>query len=493
VSYWRGAKCNKNPGPFRRFPGTGKGSRLSKSMDYPEKRLYTSGNLYFLTPMTQRALLLTAIVALSFALAVPAQVPTLSLQDAIRQAVGNNFGLDLARDQTEAAAADRAGGVGAFLPSASASLTNRGDLEGGPSRTSAGASANWVLFNGFQDYNGYRRLKAQEKSTRLEERQSLESLLETVVVSYYDIVQSKQSLAAIRQLLAVSQERATLSQARLEVGAGSRLDQLQSLADLNADSSAFLDAATAMAKAKVRLNQVLARESTLDFDVADSIPLESSPPLDEWRKGLPENNSSIAAARMNRNAAVSGLAAARGGWLPSLTTGVSYNTVPEALNSAAASTSTGGSTESDSWGYSVNLSIPLFDRLGTPTSVRKAKVGVRSSETRIKQAESQAVSDFEQARSQFETAVRRISLEERNLQVSRLQAEAAQERYKLGASSPLEFRDAQTRLLSAEGRLISARQSAKQSEVALQRLAGLLVRQTLGPAKDEDADSAGGK
>ncbi len=86
--------------------------------------------------------------------------------------------------------------------------------------------------------------------------------------------------------------------------------------------------------------------------------------------------------------------------------------------------------------------------------MRTAQVGVRSGETRVKQAESQAASEFEQARSQFETAVRRISLEERNLQVSRLQAEAAQERYKLGASSPLEFRDAQTRLLdySAEAR-----------------------------------------
>jgi outer membrane protein len=208
--------------------------------------------------------------------------------------------------------------------------------------------------------------------------------------------------------------------------------------------------------------------------------------LEDWRKGLPDNNASIAAARMNRSAASSGLAAARGKWLPSLNTGVSYNTTPEAFNS-------GPTAGSEGWRYNVNLSIPLFDRLGTPTAVRNAKLGLRSGETRVKQAESQAASDFEQARSQFETALRRISLEERNLQVSRLQAEAAQERYKLGASSPLEFRDAQTRLLDAEGRLISARQSAKQSEVALQRLAGVLIRQAPADAQSKNADSAGGK
>ena len=455
-------------------------------MDYPEKPLYLGGNLYFFTPMTKCAYLLIAIVALSCARGVSAQAPTLSLQEAIQLAVENNFGLGLARDQSDVAAANRAGGVGAFLPSASASVTHGGDLDGGSGRTGLGASASWEIFNGFQDFNGYQRLKAQEKSTRLEERQSLESLLETVVLSYYDIVQLKQRLTAISQLLAVSKERATLSQARLEVGAGSRLDQLQSLANLNADSSAFLDASASLVQTKVRLNQVLAREPSLDFDVGDSIPLAAAPPLEEWRKGLSGNNSSIAAARMNKHAAVSGLAAARGRWLPSLNSGVSYSTTPEALNS-------GTDAASEGWRYSVNLSIPLFDRLGTPTAVRTAKVGVRSSETRVKQAESQAASEFEQARSRFETAMRRISLEERNLQVSRLQAEAAQERYKLGASSPLEFRDAQTRLLDAEGRLISARQGAKQSEVALQRLAGLLVRQSMGAAKDKDADSAGGK
>lgn len=456
-------------------------------MDYPEKRLNGVVNLYFLTPMTIRASVLIAIMAMSSVRPIRAQAPTLALQEAIQAAVENNFGLALSRDQTEAAAVNRVGGTGSFLPSASASISNSGRLGGNATgETSLGASANWLIFNGFQDYHGYRRLLAQEKSARLQERLSLESLLETVVVSYYDIVQLKQRLAAIRQLLAVSQERATLSQAKLEVGAGSRLDQLQSLADLNEDSSSYLNSSAALAQAKVRLNQVLAREPSLNFDVADTIPLDAAPPLEEWRKGLPENNASIAAARMNRDAAVYGLAAARGRWLPSLNTGISYNNTPEAFNS-------GPTAGSEGWRYNVNLSIPLFDRLGTPTAVRNARLGVRSGETRVKQAESQAASDFEQARSQFETAMRRISLEARNLQVSRLQAEAAQERYKLGASSPLEFRDAQTRLLDAEGRLISARQSAKQSEAALQRLAGMLVRQAPAGAQSEKADSAGGK
>jgi outer membrane protein TolC len=83
-----------------------------------------------------------------------------------------------------------------------------------------------------------------------------------------------------------------------------------------------------------------------------------------------------------------------------------------------------------------------------------------------------------------------VALEERNLEVSRLQAEAARERYRLGASSPLEFRDAQTRLLDSRSRLSAARQETKAAELALKRLAGALVREA--PAGGTAADPSTG-
>ena len=428
-------------------------------------------------------LLLGLTAGLGFAQA-PAGRPELSLSEAIRIALENNLSLSLAQDQTAQAANAREAGAGNFLPSASASLSNSGPLplNGTAPVTTLGASANWLVFDGFQDYHAYRRLQSQEKTASLQERMSVESLLETVVVAYYDLVQQKQRLAAINDLLTVSQERARLAQAKLEVGAGSKLDQLQSMADLNQDSSTFLSQSVAMATAKVRLNQVLARDAALDFDVADSIPLEPSLPLDAWGKNLKDNNASIAAAKAQKNASAYGVEEARGRWLPSLNTGIGYSTAPEALNSSRAVTGR------DGFSYSVNLSVPLFDRLATPTAVRQAKLGLRGDETRLRQAEDQAAADFEQARRQYEIGRRQIALEERNLQVARLQAEAALERYKVGVTSPLEFRDAQTKLLDAEGRWITARQSVKQSEAARQRLAGALIKQV--PAQ---ANPPGGK
>ncbi len=421
---------------------------------------------------TTQALATLAIAAWAWS---PASAqPLLTLDEAIRLSLRNNYSLSLSQDQAAVAAVNLEGGRGNFLPSASAALSNSGKLDGTGSETTVEASANWVVFNGFQNVHAYQQLESLDRSARLDERAALEGLMESVMNAYYDIVQQKQRLASIHDLLSVSEERGKLASAKLEIGAGSRLDQLQSVADLNEDSSSFLTQGVSLRKAKVKLNQLMAREPSLDFQVADSIPLEGSQPLDDWRKALLENNSTLAAARARRDAAISGIGVARANWFPTLNTGVTYASSPAALNSNAAARN-GGVT------YRVDLSVPIFDKFATPTGVRRAKLGLHQEETRVKQAESDAVGEFEQVRSQFESGLRQSALEERNLQVAKLQEEGALERYRAGASSSLEFRTAQQRLLDAEVRLITARQSAKQAEVALRRLSGLLVRQAPSP------------
>jgi outer membrane protein TolC len=365
---------------------------------------------------------------------------------------------------------NRKTGVGPFLPSLSASAGHSGSLEDSASyQSTVGASLKMMVFDGFQSDHAYRRLQSQERATALAERSAVEGVVESVLVSYFEIVRQKRRLEAIRDLLAISEERAKLAQARMELGAGSKLEQLQSLADLNADSSSFLSQEMGLRESKIRVNSLLARDPGLDFDVVDSIPLEAPLPLEEWRIGLPENNAAILQADAQRKAGASGLKQAQGARWPDVNAGLSYSTQPEALN------------PSDSYGgredvrYSVNLSLPLFDRLQTRRSVGNSRLELRQSETRFRQEREEVNADFEQASRRHAVGLRQVALEERNLEAARLQAEAARERYRVGSSSPLEFRDAQRRLLDAQSRLVSARQDTKLAELALKRLAGKLV------------------
>lgn len=415
---------------------------------------------------TMKLLLLMAAAAIAQAPDAPAPAePLLTPDQAVRIGLEHNHSLSLARDEVAIARNNRQAGIGPFLPDLGANARHNGVIGESDNVTSVGASAGLIIFDGFQSWHAYQRLKTQEASARLDERLQIEATLESILTGYFGIVQQERRLDAIRELLAVSEERARLAQARMEVGAGSRLEQLQALSDLNADSSSFLSQSVAIREAKVRLNLLLGRNPQTSFQVQDSIPLEAGLPVGAWRDRLGEANADILLARARRKAASHGLKEARSGYYPDLNASLSYGTLVEDLDQEPTLT------------YGLSLSVPLFDRLRTRRDVGNARLALRQGETRIKQQEQLIRGEFEQAVERHASGLRRVALEERNLEVSRLQAEAARERYRLGASSPLEFRDAQTRLLDSQSRLAAARQETKAAELALKRLAGALVRE----------------
>jgi outer membrane protein TolC len=395
--------------------------------------------------------------------------PLLTAEDAVRIGLANNFSLSLVRDQTAQAVLNRQGGVAPFLPTATANANHGGELgTDTPALTTVGVSANLQLFNGFQSTFAYKRLKTQESAATLREEAAVEAMVESILSAYYEMARQKLQRAALREALSVSQERANLARARQEVGAGSRLEFLQAQADLNADSSALMSQENTAREARFRLNGLLARDPAIEFDVPDTIPVASGLTLDAWRSDLSSRNVTIREARAQVKASEYSVKESRGAYLPTVTGGLGYNTAPEALNSTP-------STGSDAVTYSLNLSVPLFTGGRTRQSVGTSRITLRQQETSLKQVEQNIRTEFAQAEGRYASGLRQIALEERNIEVSRLQAEAARERFRIGSSSSLEFRDAQQRLVDARVRLATVRQSVKLSELALKRLAGVLT------------------
>lgn len=399
---------------------------------------------------------------------ITASVDTnLTLTDAIQIAVESNYSLALSKDQFEIAQTNQEGGTGQYLPSATMSVTKRGEVSSSPSQTTFSGDINWVIFDGLQNFYGVRQLKKLAQSAELEVQSNVEALTEKVIVAYYSIVEQKQRLKVITELIAVSEERNKLATAKFEIGSGTKLEQLQAAADLNQDSSNYLEQTVTLTKAKINLNQLLARKVDTQFEVMDSIPLGTPLLLQNWPQLILEKNTALKVAKVNRNAALAKLNQAKGKWSPSLTAGISYSAAPSAVNSPTA-------TQEGKTTYSANVSLPLFDKLITPTSVRVAKIETRQKETLIKQTEANIFAEYAQTKVEYQAGQAQIKLEDRNLQVARLQANAALEKYRAGSSSSVEFRDAQRILLDAELRLISAKQNVKRSETILMRLSGQL-------------------
>ena len=240
--------------------------------------------------------------------------PLLTPDEAVHLALEKNFSLSLARDQTAEAVVNRQSAIGPFLPGASASVNTSGNLKDSVTRqTTVGAALNWQIFEGFQSYHAYRRLKSSEKAAEWQERLAVETTVEAVLNAYYGVVLQKQLLAAIQEKTGVTEDQAKLAQAKAGVGSGSHLDALQAIATLNEDSSSLLSQQVALHEAKIQLNQLLARAPETDFEVSDSIPVETGLPVEKWRATLADDNSTVLQAQARRNAATSGLGEARAG------------------------------------------------------------------------------------------------------------------------------------------------------------------------------------
>lgn len=397
--------------------------------------------------------------------------PLLTSAEALRIAMRNNFSISLARDQTAGATVNRQSALGPFLPGISASANTSGNLTDSITRrTTVGVSANWQIFSGFQSYNAYQRAKSTERSAELQERSAIETTVESVLNGYYNVVLQKQLLAATRELLGVAQDQVRLAKINSEIGAGSKLDEWTSVASLNEDSSSFLAQETSLRQSKVLLNQLLARDPSLEFEVIDSIPLETGFSPEGLRASLPENNATLLQARAQKEAAASGLQQAKGQRWPSLDAGVDYSATPSGLNSS----NTPGINDGNGT-YSVKLSVPIFDQLQTRQAVSVARLQLRSGETQVRQVEENVLGEFEVNRRKYLSGLQQVALEERNLEVSKLQAGAANEQFKIGKITALDLRAANQLLLGAQSRLVTARQNTRQSELALKRLAGKLV------------------
>jgi outer membrane protein TolC len=75
----------------------------------------------------------------------------------------------------------------------------------------------------------------------------------------------------------------------------------------------------------------------------------------------------------------------------------------------------------------------------------------------------------------FTTSLKRIALEEGNLEGAQTQVTVALESYRLGITTAIELRDVQQSLIDAENRLLLAQYEAKLAELQLKWLAGRLV------------------
>ena len=456
-------------------------------MNYRKKNILVPFFLSFMKMVRIQTLLL--IIGSTLAMITrPVQAQdTISLAEVIATGLEQNFSIRLARIDATIAENNNTLGKAGFLPTLTATGTKSwtvnntkleffsGDVREGKNAHSdnfnPNATLTWTIFDGFNMWISKKRLNELENMGEIQARIAVEENVIRMVAAYYQIVQQEMLLDVIREALSLSLERKKLSEARIRYGADSKLDLLQALSDLDADSARLLQAENLVQQLKADLNVLMGRDPQTSFFVKKDIPVAESLLMEPLLEKSLENNAVLLAARSNTKLASLGTKQAMGNFFPRLSFYTAYN-----YNISHAQIGIMKQNKSYGYTYGLTASFPLFEGFNRNTDLKNARLLQQSAEISYQAQELALRSDVYKTYRDYSTALALIRMETRNLEMVRENVAIAAEKYRLGTLSAIDLRTVQQKQIDAESRLISAKVQAKQAEQELLRLSGELYK-----------------
>ena len=414
--------------------------------------------------------------------------PTLSLQDCIHTGLDRNLSLQVVRNQQTISSNNVTLGNAGYLPGLSLRGQQSGTLNNTDqhytdgstiSRTgvhntlsNASISLGWTLFDGFRVQTTYERLETLRGMGELSTRMSVENLVSRIAAEYYNFIQQQRLLDNLKYAVDLSRERVRIDEERYLIGSGSKLQLLQAQVFLNADSSRLSRQHEVVRASRIRLNELMALEDLNNpLQAADTIiPLKSLLILNNLKEEALRSNTSLLIASQNQTISELDRRLIASSAYPFVTFnsgyGVNYNTF-----------GAGTLTRQQTLGmnYGVTVGITIFDGLNQRRRMNNATIEIENRQLIYQEVENGVMADLYTIYNAYLNNLRLLEMEAQNLNVANETLEIAIERYRLGALSGLELREAQKSLLEAEERLLSIQYQAKLAEISLLQIAGRVM------------------
>ncbi len=410
----------------------------------------------------------------------------LTLQSAIDQAIKNNLQIQIARTDAEIAANNNYAGNAGMLPSITfnagdnpAVSSIRQEFTNGTviERNNVASNAfntnialNYTLFDGARMFAARERLKALDELGQLELKTSVQNLMSDVIRQYSYITTQEKYLAVLRELLNVSEARMQLTETRSKAGLANQSDIYLALLDRESRQQAINSQLAAIRNAYTELNVLLHFPADTAYRVSpdvESVAELTREMLDSRIQNNPEfleSDQRVSVALQTRKE----IAAAR---LPRIGLSATYGY-------SISQSQAGFSLYNQSFGPAalLNLTVPLFNGNTLRRNFENAELFYERSKLEQESDRQRIHADYEQAWTLYSTAIEQVKMDEVNVITAEKYLTSMEERYRLGESTVIEFREAQRSYEETTYRLITNKYLLKLAETDLLRLTGQLIR-----------------
>ena len=428
---------------------------------------------------------------------ITAQDILLTKEEAIEQALEQNFNILVARNDVKIADNNKNILNSGYLPSltgiagadynrddSTIEFPGQVDEDGNPrpdvtldkaesQRYNAGLNLDYTLFDGLGRLYNYRILKEQYNLSELQARQTIELTIVELMSVYYEVARLSENENVQQEALDISKDRITRLEYAFEYGQATKLDILNAEVDLTNDSINLLNTQRLLKNTKRDLNVVLNRDLTHTFAVDTTVRFLPELEIDVILESASANNVTVLQTESNLAINDYDIRVSKSGYLPRIGLLGSYGWN---LNQSAASAFFPGvNNETFSLGVGASLTWNLFDGGATITRVKNSKIAFKNQELVKNQVLLEVDRDILNAVETYENRLEIFKIQEQAVVTNQSNFERSREQFQLGRITSIQFRQAQIDLLNALTVKNLAKYDAKLAEVQLLQLAGQIL------------------
>lgn len=425
------------------------------------------------------------LIAILFFLLVPkgSAQEVLTVEQAIEIAMKNNYDIKLADNDLAVDKVNNSIGNAGMLPQVNASLTKSNSIQNSKqvqsngdvrsldnaknNRLDYGVNLGWTVFDGLKMFARHDQLQELEKQGDLQLKLVIMNKVSEVMTTYYDLVQQQQLLKALDTTIVISKQRLKTAENRFTIGKAAKLEVLNAQVDLNTDLSMQLKQKELFQTTKIKLNELLARDLTIDFQVFEEVDLQELLRFEDLKSLAEKQNLQLQLAVINNRISELQLKQTKANRYPTVRLNTGYNF-------AETESSLGFTSQTSSRGftYGVAASMPLFDGFAQHRNEKIAKLQVENSKLVTDQQKQTVQAQLASAFQSYVTNVELAKLEESNEAIAKRNLEITLDKFKIGTIATIEFRNAQENFINAKARNANAKFQAKISEILLEQIAG---------------------
>ena len=380
-----------------------------------------------------------------------AEDKSLSLEEAIKQGLKNNFQVQIVREEVNISKNRNSWGAAGRYPNISSSVGVNNRYTNTPSQAVANErngdgnttysfsiDSNWALFSGFKVKMTKGKFELQEKLSSGNAETVMEATVQGIILSYYRVKLEQERLKIRKELMALSRDRYDRELEKKKFGAATTYTSLQYKTSMLQDEANYISQQNTIASAMRELNRLLGNTEEIVYTLTDKFKIPSEKfQLETLRAEMNRHNRSLKNLEINQEILQKDVSIQKSNLWPTL----SLNTGAQSSTIAGYSTYTGYAN--------VGISYNIFNGGNTRLAIANAKINKKMGDLRLKEARVSLEKQLRDNLALYNTRKTILNVSDEQLKTASLSLKLSEERVNSGVINSFNYRDIQLAYLNA--------------------------------------------